>query len=278
MLTDDVVSCNTQPSMLRNGCPRRGWGNWGWLGPRSPGTAATRRGRATRVEGACAFGTVGSRLVAPPSAIFAAIAAVCSEPAATTAPWRRNRRRNWRGDRRGNWKGHGIGNRRTRASGRRRTTRIEGARALGTIGSRLVAPASAIFAAIAAVCSEPAATAASWRGNWRGASAHTAARRTSFQHVARVRLALSAGGPISAELVIIKARSWRRLRRTRRRLGSGRADTAALTTSFQHVAGVRLALSTGGPISTKLIIIGARSWRWLRTWRRLRHWRPPARR
>merc|ERR1719195_1525659 len=88
MFTDDIVSCNTQPSMFRHGCPCRSWGHWGWRGPRTAGAPAAGRGRTARVETASALSTIGSRLVTPPSAIFAAVAAVCSEPAASSASWR----------------------------------------------------------------------------------------------------------------------------------------------------------------------------------------------
>merc|ERR1719229_1132188 len=88
------------------------------------------------------------------------------------------------------------------------------------------------------------------------------------QHVVGVCLTLSTGGPTSAILILIGARS---LGRWRRCLGGWRADTAAQTTVHQHVSGVCLTLSTGGPISAVLILIGAWS---LGRWRRcLGRWR-----
>merc|ERR1740129_1995967 len=88
MLTDDIVSSNTQPSMFRHRCPCGSRGHWGWRGPRAAGAPAPGRGRTARVEAAGALGTIGSGLVAPPSAVFAAVAAIRFELAASTAPWR----------------------------------------------------------------------------------------------------------------------------------------------------------------------------------------------
>merc|ERR1719356_1437338 len=109
-------------------------------------------------------------------------------------------------------------------------------------------------------------------GRWR---ADTTAQSTIHQHVGGVCLTLSTGGPSSAILILIGARSrWRRclgrrrrcLGRWRRCLGRWRADAAAQTTILQHVGGVCLTLSTGGPISAILIIIGAWPWRRRRLW------------
>merc|ERR1712154_96079 len=55
---------------------------------------------------------------------------------------------------------------------------------------------------------------------------------------------------------------------------TSRADTTALMAVYQHVSGVCLAFSIGGPTFAIPIRIGAR---WLR-WRRCRRWRPWRRR
>merc|ERR1719189_198469 len=99
------------------------------------------------------------------------------------------------------------------------------------------------------------------------------------QHISGVCLTFSTGSPVSAILAHIGA-TWRRLRpwcrlrcRLLRRLWCRlRAGTAARSTIYQHVSGVCLTLSTGGPLSAILILVGA-PWRRLRTWRRLQPWR-----
>merc|ERR1719221_706088 len=162
IFTDDIVSCNTQPTVLLHRATRRGrWrGSWrGWVAPAGP--PATCRGRASWVEGAGASGTIGSRLVAPPSAIFAAIPTICLEPAATTAHWR------------GVWR-----------RGRRRC---------GGRGGR------------------------NWLRRW-DCPADTAAQSTSLQHIAGVCITFSTGGPTCATRIVIGAR----------------ADTATQSTVLRH--------------------------------------------
>merc|ERR1719195_667303 len=86
------------PLTLSAGCPiwaeliPIGARRWRWR--RCRGTwrrraSASRWGRTSRVEDACARGTIGTRLVAPSRAILSTIPAICSESATSTAPWRR---------------------------------------------------------------------------------------------------------------------------------------------------------------------------------------------
>merc|ERR1719189_2904998 len=93
---------------------------------------------------------------------------------------------------------------------------------------------------------------------------------TICQHISGVCLTFSTGSPVSAALAHIGA-TWRRLRPWCRLWCRLRAGTAARSTIYQHVSGVCLTLSTGGPLSAILILVGA-PWRRLRTWRRLWLW------
>merc|ERR1719203_2549871 len=69
------------------GARRRRWRRWRGTWRRR--ASAGGWGRTGRVEGACARGTIGTRLVAPSRAILSTIPAICSESATSTAPWRR---------------------------------------------------------------------------------------------------------------------------------------------------------------------------------------------
>merc|ERR1719189_470695 len=93
---------------------------------------------------------------------------------------------------------------------------------------------------------------------------------TICQHISGVCLTFSTGSPVSAALAHIGA-TWRRLRPWCRLWCRLRAGTAARSTVYQHVSWVCLTLSTGGPLSAILILVGA-PWRRLRTWRRLWLW------
>jgi len=172
---------------------------------------------------------------------------------------RRRRGRRRRGRRRP-WRGRGV----APTADWGRPAGVEDAGAHFAIGSRLVTPSGAIFAAIAAICFESAATTAPWRGVWRrrrrrcgGAGcrnwlrwlrrwdcpALTAAQSTILQHITGVCLTLSIGGPICATRIVIGAR----------------ADTAAQSTVLQHPDRVCLTFSIGGPICATRMVIGARS-------------------
>merc|ERR1719270_2388913 len=81
------AGCPIWAELIPIGARRRRWrrcrGTW------RRRASASRWGRASRVEDACARGTIGTRLVAPSRAILSTIPAICSESAASTAPWRR---------------------------------------------------------------------------------------------------------------------------------------------------------------------------------------------